>query len=77
MSDRPYEWIEGNHYCEKDAHALHSEQPHLLKQHGPPKMLVQNPVPPTFCSICLGWFDDPKHAEGSDHRPPTEKGSTP
>ncbi len=80
MSDStPHEWA-GEHFCGTDTRYLYDFEP--LRIHNPdigfPVRLDANPVPPTFCSRCLNWFDDPAHdpppTEGSEHRPP-QKGT--
>jgi hypothetical protein len=64
------------HFCAPDATALYHTEPERLNDPalGFPVELDTNPVPATFCSTCLKWFDDPAHPEGSDHRPP-QKGT--
>jgi hypothetical protein len=74
----PHTWS-GNHYCAKDArHLMYHPDGDALRQAGYPEQLSTNPVPASFCSYCMGWFDDPAldhHHTGSDPRPP-EKGTT-
>jgi hypothetical protein len=79
VSDTPekaYAWA-GEHFCSADTRHLYDTEPERI--HNPdigfPVELDSNPEPPTFCSRCLLWFDDPQHTTGSDHRPP-EKGTT-
>jgi hypothetical protein len=69
----PYEWG-SNHYCEPDVVRVNESNRDMAVTHGLPVQLESNPEPPTFCSFCLNWFDDPAHQEGSAHRPP-EKGT--
>lgn len=73
MSDTPHEWG-GEHFCRTDAVELYQTQPQRLAKHGFPVALTTNPVPATFCSRCLRWFDDPANDDdnGSEPRPPTE-----
>lgn len=76
-NDVPHEWG-GEHFCRTDAVELYQTQPQRLTDHGFPVELDANPVPPTFCSRCLQWFDDPAldpHHTGSGPRPP-EQGAT-
>lgn len=69
----PYQWGH-EHFCEPDVVALNEKDRDLAATIGYPVQLTANPEPPTFCSGCLNWFDDPAHQEGSAHRPP-EKGT--
>lgn len=77
MSDKPHEWA-GEHFCGADTRHLYDTEPERI--HNPdigfPVELDENPHPPTFCSRCLQWFDDPANDTplGSDLRPP-EKGT--
>lgn len=76
MSGNSYQWGD-EHFCEPDVVRLNDTDPDLKLTHGYPVQLETNPVPPTFCSSCLNWFDDPAHDTqhtGSAHRPPTTEG---
>lgn len=75
MSDTPHEWG-GEHFCGADTRHLYDHEPERIYDPaiGFPVQLDENPVPPTFCSRCLKWFDAPE-LEGSDLRPPPEKGT--
>lgn len=74
MSGKPFAWGD-EHFCAPDATKLYNREPERLNTVGYPVELDANPVPATFCSVCLQWFDDPAHDhEGSDHRPP-QKGT--
>lgn len=76
MSESPHEWA-GEHFCAADTRHLYDHEPERI--HNPeigfPVRLDANPEPPTFCSRCLKWFDDPATTEGSEPRPP-QKGTT-
>lgn len=74
MSTKPYQWGE-EHFCEPDVVQLNTAEPDLKHTLGFPVQLDGNPTPPTFCSACLRWFDDPAHLTGSDHRPPEQGGT--
>lgn len=74
MSDKPHEWG-GEHFCGPDAKELYYTEPNRVSTVGFPVELDANPVPATFCSVCLQWFDDPAHLTGSEHRPPETKGN--
>lgn len=72
MSDKPYQWGH-EHFCQPDATKLYHAEPGRINAIGYPVELDANPVPATFCSVCLEWFDDPQHLEGSEHRPPEQR----
>lgn len=74
MTDKPYEWA-GEHFCKPDVTALYHGEPARIHTIGYPVELDANPEPPTFCSSCLCWFDDPATI-GSDLRPPQQEDST-
>ena len=71
---KPYAWG-GEHFCAPDATTLYHAEPQRLHSIGFPVELDANPVPPTFCSVCLLFFDDPAHdahPTGSGPRPPEQ-----
>lgn len=71
----PYAWGH-EHFCAPDTRTLYDTEPERLTSIGYPVELEEPPTPPSFCSKCLLWFDDPAHdTEGSDHRP-LQKGLT-
>jgi hypothetical protein len=72
VSATPYSWGH-EHFCVIDATELYYKDPNMLHTLGFPVALDANPEPPTFCSICLFWFDNPSQ-EGSGTRPP-ERGT--
>lgn len=75
MSETPgYSWGH-EHFCPPDTRYLYDTEPHRLNTIGFPKKLEDNPEPPTFCSMCLRWFDDPEHTTAANHLPP-EQGET-
>lgn len=71
MSASAYEWG-GENFCAPDATELYETEPRRLSEVGYPVALED--MPESFCSVCLFWFTGP-HPEGSDHRPPPEKGT--
>lgn len=74
LSDTPYAWGH-EHFCAPDATVLYDAEPDRVDDVGEPVKLPGNPVPPTFCSSCLQWFDDPQHLTAASHLPP-EQGET-
>lgn len=77
MNISAYSWGH-EHFCPPDATKLYYSEHHRLQEIGHPKSMPDNPVPATFCSHCLKWFDDPAkdQLEGSGSRPP-ERNDTP
>jgi hypothetical protein len=74
-NDSAYIWA-GEHFCSVDTRYLYDYEPHRI--HNPeigfPVKLDAKPHPPTFCSRCLQWFDDPEQpTEGLEPQPPTTK----
>lgn len=72
-SDTPYSWG-GEHFCGPDATALYTSEPDRRALLGEPDKLRRNPVPPTFCAVCLDWFDHPETLT-PDYRP-AQQGDT-
>lgn len=67
MSDTPFEWG-GEHFCKPDATELYNlEAARRITAYGFPVQLDTNPVPATFCAVCLQWFDDPAHDNKEHH----------
>lgn len=73
MSDTGFTWG-GENFCSVDAVHLYNTEPERLTTHGYPAPLDE--APESFCAVCLMWWIGPHHhPEGSDLRPPPEKGT--
>jgi hypothetical protein len=71
VSEPSYQWGH-EHFCEPDTRTLYDTEPRRLSEMGFPVKLEAPPEPPTFCSSCLQWWQEPQ-PQGSAPRPPESK----